>query len=240
MLLPSAALDVTPPRDKAPEMGHGSARIGLGGALAHGMAAPTLDLRLNLHDLADPANGYPELNAIEFIHARLQIWPDGKLEADDIGLFRVTSLTVQNRFDRKLSWKLDVGATTLDDRACKRCFAPHLGGGVGMTFAPFGESAALFITTDADIFYAHALAGIDGSGWRLGAGPAGGLRLRFTPQLIALVTGGYIFLPWQTPRGVHRVDAVLRWEYVHEFALSLEGRALPNGFEGQLLQMMYF
>ncbi len=237
---PSAVLDIPPPRDKAPEVGHGSHRVGLGGAAAHGMFAPSLDIRINLHDLADPTSGYPELNAIEFLHARVQIWPDGKLVADDLGLFRVTSLTVQNRFDRKLSWKLDIGATTLDDHACTRCFAAHMGGGVGMTFAPFGDAFAFWLTTDANAYYAPKLAGIGGSGTRLAVGPAGGVRLRIAPTLVTLWTGEYMFLPWQAPKGVYRADAILRWVYLNNFALSLEARALQNGYEGQLVSFSYF
>ncbi len=240
ILQPSAALEVPTPRDKAPEQGHGSHRLGAGPAMAHGMVGASLDLRINLHDLADPAGGYPELNAIEFLHTRLQLWPDGKLQVDDLGLFRVTSLTVQTRFDRKLSWKFDSGATTLDDRACTRCFAAHLGGGVGMTFAPFGDWFAFFITTDADAFYAPKLTGIGDSGMRLGVGPAGGVRLRVAPTLIVLGTGQYIFLPWQVPKGVYRADAIVRWEYLTNLALSVEARALPNGYEGQLMSFVYF
>ena len=238
--VPSEALSVQPPRDKAPEAGHGSHRLGVGAAAAHGMVGATFDLRINLHDLADPADGYPELNSIEFLRTKLQLWPDGRVEADDIALFRVTSLTVQNRFDRHLSWKFDTGATTLDDRTCTRCFAAHMGGGVGMTFAPFGDEFAFFVTTDADTFYAPRLRGIGNSGFRLGLGPAAGIRLRLAPTLVSLWTGQYIFLPWQTPAGVYRADAVLRWEYMKDLAWSLEARALPNGYEAQLMSLVYF
>jgi hypothetical protein len=147
---------------------------------------------------------------------------------------------VQNQFDRKLSWRLDVGATTLDDSACERCFAPHIGGGVGMTFAPFGDAAALFVFTEADLFYAPRLSGIEGTPWRIGAGPAGGLRLRLSSSLIALVTGHYYFLPWQTPTGVFRADGVLRFQYLRDLALDLQTRAQPGGYEGQLVHFVYF
>jgi hypothetical protein len=238
--LPSETLDIRPPWDKAPEAGHDSHRVGLGAAGAYGMVAPTLDLRVCLHDLADPSNGYPELNAIEFMHARVQLWPDGKLQVDDLAAFRVTSLTAQNTFDRKLSWKFDVGGLTLDDRTCRRCFATHIGGGAGMAFAPFGERFMLFITTDAAAFYAPALHGIGGSPTRLGVGPAAGLRLRFLPNLVSLWTAQYLWLPWQAPYAVYRADAILRWEYVRNVAISLEARAMPSAYQGQLLSFVYF
>lgn len=240
ILQPSDSLHVTPPWNKAPETGHGSARAGLGAAAAYGMVAATLDLRVNMHDLADPSDGYPELNAIELIRARMQLWPDGKIQADDIGFFRVTSLTAQNQFDRKLSWKIDTGGYTLNDRACKRCFAAHVGGGVGMAFAPWGEGFAFFAMADVGAFYAPSLHGLGDSGTRLGLGPSGGLRMRFAPTLISLWTAQYLFLPWQQPGAAYRADAVLRWEYVRNLALSLEARAQATAYQGQVLALVYF
>ena len=131
ILKPSRALAIEAPLAEAPERGHGSRRLGLGAAAAGGKYGASLEFRLALHDLADATPGYPELAAIEFMRARLQFWEPHRIELEDASFVRVTSLSAQTRFDHKISWELDVGATTLDDAACDRCLAGRVAGGAG-------------------------------------------------------------------------------------------------------------
>ncbi len=61
----SPTLEIAAPRDRAPELGHGSFRLGAaGGASTRDGPLAVLDLRLALHDLADPPAGYPVLSQI--------------------------------------------------------------------------------------------------------------------------------------------------------------------------------
>jgi hypothetical protein len=240
ILQPSAPLSLETPWQQAPEHGHGSHRLGLGAAVQRGEFAPTLDFRLALHDLADPTPGYLELSSIEFLRARLQLWSSGRIQLDDGVLFGVTSLSVQSRFQRRLSWHFELGATTLEDRACDQCLAGQMTGGLGPTFGFWDNALLFFVTADAAVQWTPAIAGLGESHFRLGLGPNGGLRLRFTPQLIALVAGHWWWLPAQSPAGTYRVDATLRWQWLEGLATGLEGRAMPDGLEGQLIAFAYF
>jgi hypothetical protein len=240
ILSPSAPLPVIPPWHLAPEAGHGSRRVGVGGAGMRGRGAPILDVRVALHDLADPALGYPELFSIEFVRARAQLWTDNKLELDDLTVARVTSLTAQSYFDHHLSWQFGAGGDTIDDSGCRRCFAPHLRGGVGAAFSFFDNSLIAFAMTGALIAWSPTLVGIAQSPVRVGIGPTGGIRIRWHPRAVTLLTGELFWLPTQNPITAYRVDAILRVLYTDALALDLEARASRAGYEGQFLQMIYF
>ena len=62
-----------------------------------------------------------------------------------------------------------------------------------------------------------------------------------TPDLIVLVTGALALAsrPGTRTRPTE-IEATLRWELVHDFALGIEGRRVPDGYEGQLLTFVYF
>ncbi len=240
ILKPSEPLRLEPPWHEAPEHGHGSRRVGMGAAAADGQFAPTAEFRLSLHDLADPSDGYLELSAIEFMRARVQLWPGGRLELDDGSIFRVTSLTPQTRFDRKVSWELDVGASSIEDRACDRCLAAQIAGGAGMTFALFDRALAFWAMAHGAFLFGPDMEGLGGSHVRLGIGPSGGLRLRFDPDLIALVTAKWLWLPAQDPETTHEISATLRWQAFTDVAFGVEGRRVPVGYEGLALAFVYF
>jgi hypothetical protein len=240
ILKPSAPLRLEPPWREAPEHGHGSRRAGMGAAAADGQLAPTFEFRLSLHDLADPSDGYLELSAIEFMRARVQLWPGGRLELDEGSIFRVTSLTPQTRFDRKMSWELDVGATSIEDRACDRCLATQITGGAGMAFALFDRALAFWAMAHGAFLFGPGMDGLEGSHVRLGIGPSGGLRVRLDPDLIALVTAKWLWLPGQDPETTYKVSATLRWQAFTDVAFGVEGRRVPIGYEGLLLTFVYF
>jgi hypothetical protein len=239
LLVPSADLFVHPPTQRAPEVGHGSARFGLGASVAKDRAAPTLDFRVNLHDLADPSDGYPEHFAIEFMHVRLQLWSDRRLEVDDLALFRVVSLTPQTHFDRQLSWKLDVGGDTLDDAGCDRCFAPHIKGGTGAAFSFIDDALLMYAMVDGLIAYSGALEGLEDTHLRLGVGPSGGVRMRFHPRFLTLLTGEIFWLPEQDPRTSYRVDLVTRVLVTRVLGFELSGRLARGGPSAQLITLLY-
>jgi len=229
-----------PPYAEAPEHGHGSHRIGLGVATADRAWGATLEFRLALHDLADATPGYPELNAIEFMRARLQFWEPHRFELQDASLIRVTSLTPQTRFDRKISWEFDVGATTLEDSACDQCLAAHISGGAGGAFELFDKGLTIFAMGRGSVAWTPEIDGLVDSHFRVGVGPSGGMRIRLYEGLVLLGTAYWLWLPAQHPNQTFRVDAGLRLRTFDELAIGLEGRATPNGLEAQLLAYSYF
>ncbi|MET0389648.1 MAG: DUF4105 domain-containing protein [Polyangiales bacterium] len=240
ILAPSLPLQLEPPTSERPELGHGSHRLGLGVAHAAGGFGASLDFRLALHDLADPIPGYPELNSIEFLRLRLQLWAAGPVTLQDASFVHIVSLNPQSRFDRKLSWEFDVGATTVDDKHCSRCAIAHVSGGAGMAFALFDQALTFFVLGYASFGWAPELAGLLDSHLRLGIGPSGGLRLRVAPGVIALGTARWLWLPGQSPQTTYRLDAELRVQVVGPLALGVIGRQAPQGLEAQALAYVYF
>jgi hypothetical protein len=240
ILQPSRPVRIEPPYAEAPEHGHGSHRFGLGIATADREWGASLEFRLALHDLADATPGYPELSAIEFMRARLQFWAPHRFELQDASLIRVTSLTPQTRFDRKMSWEFDVGATTLEDAACDQCLAAHISGGAGGAIELFDKGLTVFALARASVAWTPEIDGVVESHFRLGFGPSGGMRIRVYEGLVLLGTAYWLWLPGQTPNQTFRIDAGLRLRTFDALAIGLEGRATPNGLEGQLLAYSYF
>ena len=240
ILAPSLALEVNAPESERPERGHGSQRVGLGAVTANDRWGVSLDVRLALHDLSDPTPGYPELNALEFMHVRALFWQTQRIELRDASFVHVASLTPQGRFDRKSSWELDVGATTIRDAACDRCLMAHAAGGAGLTFAFAGERLALFALGYGNFGWAPNIEGMGGSHLRLGVGPAGGLRVRVSEGVVLLGRAHWLWLPGQAPATTYRVDAQLRAQVFSALALGVEARLAPNGVEAQALAYTYF
>jgi hypothetical protein len=240
ILLPSKALQIEPPYAEAPEHGHGSRRIGFGAATMDGDWAATLEFRLALHDLSDATPGYPELAAIEFMRARLQFWAPHRFELEDASLIRVTSLTPQSRFDQKMSWEFDVGATTIEDSACDQCLAAQIAGGAGAALELFDRGLTIFALARASAGWTPEIDGLGDSHFRLGIGPSGGVRIRLSEGLVLLGTAYWLWLPGQTPNQTFRIDAGLRVRTLDALAFGLEGRSTPNGLEAQLLTYTYF
>lgn len=240
MQLESEDLVIAPPFRKMPHLGHDSSRLGLGSGHLEGRGYfHTLDLRLALHDLADPAQGYPEEAAIEFLPLRLRYYvEDPTLSLEDLSLIRVTSLAPMDRFVRKWSWTVRAGATRVRDGGCDACFAPIGEFGAGLSLAPLGEGSLLWALADARILWP-----VDGGllgALRAGIGPAGGLRVRLGDDFALLGSGSWHYLPAQDPWSTWEIDAVARWQYTRDFALGLEGRAQPDAIAGQAFSFIYF
>ncbi len=242
--LPSPQLDVDSRVDKAPERGHGPRRIGLSvGRDARNHLFIGTDFRLALHDLGDPSDGYLELSMMEFLPVRLrfgEIDSRFRVRVDEIAAVRVLSLSSLDRFEKHVSFQMSIGIKGIDDAYCRLCTAGHLllGGGIAKAF--LRDAIALWVLGDAQIYAGPSFAAGSDLPLRAGVGPSGGLRLRLHPRLIALVRGYFYVQPLQDPDREWRGDASLRWEFVRNWALSAEGRAVPAGLEGQAYLLSYF
>lgn len=240
----SAPLDVPIPEARRPELGHGSLRLGLGGAAdleGRGAGAALLDFRLALHDLADPTAGYPPLAQIEFLPVRLRWEPrPGRLQLDDGSLVRILSLTPVNRFDTRPSWRFRLGATTVRDRGCRACtaFAAELGGGFGA--AGLLDRLDLLATGDVEVLAAPGLAGAGGSGWRPGLGPSLLARLSLGERATLLGEARWRVLPAASPRTTYQLGATLRLHLVRDLDLALEVRRTPALEDASALVLGYF
>jgi hypothetical protein len=226
----SPALELAPPDDRRPDRGHGSIRAGLGGgAVRDGGGFATLDLRLCLHDLLDPPDGYPAHAQIEFLPARLRWRADpGRLELDDASVVRIVSLSPLTRFDRRPSWRARLGAETVRDAACAGCVAGLLdaGGGLAVSALDGAVDAAAF--GDAELLGSPRLAGWDGGRLRVGLGPGGLVRLRLGDRAALLASGDWRWLPEARPRETFALDAALRVHLGRNLSVALEARRRPR------------
>ena len=221
--VPSAPLAIAPPSLCGPEQGHGSLRLGIGGgASREDGALAVLEGRLALHDLADPPAGFSPRTQIEFFKARLTVADRHRpLHLEDASVVEVTSLNPIDRFERRVSWKMRLGATRVVDSGCSGCIAGlfTVGGGPGFVSASGTFSGAL--TADADVLGAPDLHGLSGSGFRPGVGPGVLLRLLGGERAALLGTATWRYLPLASPRATYDLGVEGR---VHFGGVSLAAR----------------
>jgi len=220
--LPSEDPPSTPPWQTMPQLGAGSRRVALGaGGDTGGDRWLELRLRLAMHDLADPAIGYPELSEIEFLPTRLR-WDlqAEHAEVTSIDLVHIISLTSLDRFDQHISWEARLGSER-PDRSCG-CLAFHVQLGGGGTVSLADQGLALFLLGEAHAWIG-SIDGIRGSAFGAGLGPLLGLRARFRPNLIWLGTAEWLYRPDQGPDTRLRVGSTIRWGLVRGAALELRG-----------------
>jgi len=250
----SAPEDVEPPWDRRPELSHDAKRFGFAPGYRLRSGAPdegfiNFDFKLAMHDLADPAPGFPEQSQIDFLPTRLRLYPkeDGlKIRLEDFSIVQIVSLNPMHGFDLGLSWRFTIGAKTLENNGCKGegeagfrdCLSSklRLGGGAAKSF--WSDALIVFAMLDAAVFVGD-VSGILESVVRAGIGPYGGMRIRFDPQLIFVGTGEALWFPEQRDRIVWQADGVLRWGFASQHALSLESRLADRLLEAQLFYLAY-
>jgi hypothetical protein len=238
----SPPLEVPVPAERAPHLGHRPGRAGLGGGASR-EAGPfaSLDLRFALHDLADPPEGYPDLSQIEFLPARLRLFPEGgRVEVDEVHLVRIVALSPWDRFDRRPSWKFRAGAATVLDGGCDRCLAgvAELGGGIAA--AGLGGAVDLLVTADVAVEGAPALSGIEGAGIRVGLGPSALLRVRVGRVLSLLGTAGWRWIPLAAPGEAWSLGAQARLHLGSRLSVALEARRAPADADASAAILGYF
>jgi hypothetical protein len=240
----SEALVVPVPEDKRPDRGHGSRRLGLdGGISADGDPTVGVNLRLTLHDLADPAAGYPDHAGLEFlpVRARLVFGDDRvRFRLDEAQLVRIMSLSPRGVFEHRASWKVQLGAVQLDDSGCHLCTAFRVSGGGGVALSTSGGGLLAWFMTDAQLVSARGLRGLGDAAIRAGLGPSGGVRARLSANASLLLAGEWIWLPLQPTLAAYQVGGGLRWRFTEQLALSATGQYANAGLEGQLGVYVYY
>jgi hypothetical protein len=244
LAVPSPQTELQPPWDKAAERGHGSKRFGMAGGYRDPSAGfVAFDFRLAMHDLADPSDGYPDLSQIDFLPTRLRAYPRPqglRFALDDFSVVSIVSLNSVSRFDLAPSWRFSIGARTLEHEGCAACLAAKFRLGAGPAFAFADQAITLFLTIDTLVYSGPELSGIARRAVRAGLGPSPGLRVRFNPNWVWLLTGDLTWYPEQADPLIWQADSVFRFSYAHNQALSLEARARRDRREVQLFALTYF
>jgi hypothetical protein len=243
ILVPSPEAQYTPPYNKMPQLGHDTRRIFAGAASSRDSQWLEVGARLALHDLADSTDGYPELSQLEFLptRARYDIQAE-RFRLDSFDLVRVVSLTSQNRFDRHISWQFRLGSQHLEDAGCipGNCYGGRVELGGGTAFSTEGDGLTFFFFANTQVWAARGLDALFGSPVRLGIGPAGGIRWRIHPHVVALATGEWNWLPMQKGFAVWSAIGTLRWSIVRDFAIDLQIRDEYETPAGALSTLLYF
>jgi hypothetical protein len=238
--VPSAPLAIMPPSAGGPERGHASLRLGFGAiASRDNPSGAVLEGRLALHDLTDPPAGFSPRTQIEFFKTRLTLADRRRaLHLEDASIVEVTSLNPLDRFERRVSWKMRLGATRVADSGCTGCIAGlfTVGGGPGFVSAEGAFSAAL--TADAELLGAPDLHGFSGAGVRPGVGPGVLLRLLGGDRAALLGTATWRYLPLAAPATSYDLGVEGR---VHFGAVSLAARLrkAPLAQEASLVLLWY-
>jgi hypothetical protein len=240
----SVELRVPVPDDKRPERGHGSRRVGVDtGVTTDGHPSVGVNARLTLHDLADPADGYPDYASLEFlpVAARVVFAPDRvRFRVDDAQFVRIASLSPQTPFEHRMSWKVQLGAVYLDDSGCHICTAFRMSGGAGAALATSGGGLLGWVMSDVQVVSARGLRGIADAPIRAGLGPSAGLRARLSSDASLMLTGEWIWLPLQPTLASYQVSGGLRWRFSEALALSATGGLYNAGLEAQLGMYVYY
>lgn len=245
----SRPVEVKPDPRSIPHIGHESARSALdfGRDSSRGSFVGA-QMRFALHDLVDPAPGYPAHSQVEFFNLKVRAYGSGrKLEVDDFALIRISSLSPLAPLRREKSWRVEVGARTLRDADCGRCLSGFFEIGGGASVAPWNDGGPTFLALgELQTEYAPSLAG---SSLRLGVGPSLALVQSGT-RLSAIAKVGYQrrLFAW-SPQALSG-SADLRWNGSERVAIGLglrgwlsggsAARVMDRSWDGTASAYLYF
>jgi hypothetical protein len=231
----SKPVEVVPDPRSIPHIGHESARaaVDFGRDSTRGNFVGA-QMRFALHDLVDPAPGYPAHSQVEFFNLKIRAYDSGrKPEIDDFALIRIFSLSPLAPMSREKSWRVELGARTLRDSDCDRCLSGFFELGGGAAVSPWGNSGPVLLALgELKTEFAPSFAG---SSIRLGVGPSLGLVQSAGP-LTGMIRAGYQRRVFSFNPHALSATADLRWNRSEAFALGLGLRGWINGVSSQPLQ----
>ncbi len=243
LLVRSEPFRLVPEAGQQPHVGHGTRRLLLGSGYGPERGAShELGFRLALHALSDPPPGYPESAEIEFMALRARYFVERSLPwLEELSLVRVTSISPWSRFEWPLAWTVRFGWDRLYDSGCDGCLATTGEVGGGMSLSAFSDGLIFYLMTLTDVAALAPIAGgIADLPLRAGIGPSGGLRLRFSDDLVLLTQGKFMFRPFQNPMRTWQASGQLRYQYTPGAVFGVDASAEPT--EQRLLgsSILYF
>jgi hypothetical protein len=203
-----------------PELGHGSARVGLGYGGFHRERFEQLTIRPAYHDLMASDVGYNKDSQILFFDTTLRYYPDIEaLHLDSLKVLDIISLTPFDPFFRRMSWKLSVGVETIRDLDCGFCNAMNVAYGIGLSYAPTLTAPLLvYGLANAQAQYSGRLA----PDYRLGGGGTGGVLWDITANWRVQLQGDYMNFPLGDRSNYHRLAIVQRYAVGRDLDVRLD------------------
>jgi len=256
MLLARGRLGV-PPQEleiqssvEAPERGHGTLRLSVGGGLANaGGTFETIAIRGAIHDFLDPSGGYPENALLEMAGVRGRFDNQARRpRLDQAVLVNIISATPLDRWVHSISWKAWLGADNArelgceqpgSDRAGWRCLyaGANVGGGFALRFGPANRLLGFgFTETDAGAGPAFAA----GHDFRIGAGGEAGIVGEANPLWHFQLGARYIYYFLGETRPALRTRVAQSFAIGHGLALRLSVETANTYAEASTELVGYF
>jgi len=225
---------------EAPHLGHASRRLGLGSGYATDSGYYHLvRFRGAFYDALDPGRGHPAWGSVELLpftfRYRLE---QEKLTLEDAALARLESLRPWTGFEKPLSLRASVGFVRTRDAACHDCPTGLAEVGAGVSFAPFADVLLVYALGEARLLTPFDQGLLDF--FRFGVGTLGGLLVHVSPDVALGASGRWTHLPGQEPASTWSVEAALRAQYTHDFALGVEASLHPESRWVQGVSYIYF
>ncbi|MCP4446944.1 MAG: DUF4105 domain-containing protein [Myxococcales bacterium] len=237
--LVSAPLKKSFPALEAPHRAHRSRRLGLGSGLRDQDPFLAVHFRLALHDLADETTGLPKLSQIQFLPTEARYLPvTSEFRFERFSLTNIINLMPLRRYERKLSWIVDVGGRRIRDKDCDDCFAGAFEFATGYTLATKSESVATWLMADVE---AMARPGLDVLGpLRFGLGARAGFRFALHDKLISLSQAKALWYAKSDQTLGFEASNTLRWFYMRNLALNIDVKYRTDGLEAGLSTFLYY
>lgn len=206
----TAAAPPPPPRPVAPETGHRTGLVAVGGGLEESRAFADLEWRVSYHDLLDPTPGYPDGASLNMARVVVRVKEGGTLQLQRLDALEITSLAPRDAFFSAWSWRVNAGLerqwTAGDDVLVTQGNA-----GFGGSWAPL-PSLMVFAFGTGRLEYNHAR----DQPLDLAPGVAAGLRLQGAAGITLASADHYRFTD-----GEDRTELALRHELILGTNLAL-------------------
>jgi hypothetical protein len=192
-----------------PELGHGSARAGIGYGRNGNEFFEEISIRPAYHDLLANDTGYRKDSQILFFDLTARRYNESeKTKIDSLKLIDIVSLTPYDPLFNKLSWKLNVGVDTPKDLDCGYCNSFKGNYGLGMSYQPRFFSPFIFYSmVDLEMELSHDL----DRWYRAGGGGTFGALIDLTHDWRIQITGDYLSFPLGQESHYYKASAVQRY-----------------------------
>ncbi len=221
--LVSEPLNVPPPTEERPDLGHGSFRWSLAARQWNQKWMTLIEARFAMHDLGDPHLGYPRFSQIEFFNFRGEISSTSTFRVLDFDFFQAASINPRTSFNKQISWRGRMGATSFGPSLCQPdCLAPSMQVAAGWAFSVGPQdSLVIWPLIDTGVFNDYRLYG---GPWMTVVGP--GLVLLWTVRKNIKFIQSSTYFPislFSGPNLVQKHQSELRWHANNSFQIFARG-----------------
>jgi len=198
-----------------PELGHGSAQVGLGMGRNGNELFEEVSIRPAYHDLLAKDTGYGKDSQILFLDLTARRYnASEKTKIDSFKLIDIVSLTPYDPLFNKPSWTLSVGVDTIKDLDCGYCNSFKGNYGIGTAYQPRFFSPFLFYSLiDLQMELSN---GLDRR-YRLGGGGTVGALIDLTSDCRIQIAGDYLTFPLGRESHYYKASIVPRYAIAQNF-----------------------